>query len=385
MMPQQLSSQSTPPPPAGSALVLSARDVERLLTEETPDARIDVLRKVAESHTQRRYSLKEFIIAEQIFRVLLRDTEISVRESLASALRDNPQVPRDIILALARDIDSVAQPILESSAVLSDEDLIALINSAKQTGKPAAVAKRAQLSEAVATALVETRNSKAVSQLVKNPGAQLSTHAYEEIVRDYSKNTDVMDAVAVRPDLPATVVEKIIILVSDSIADSLRVQYNISPATIAQETEKTRELATLKLVDDHHGNPREVEKLIDQLQVFGRLTPSIILTSLCRGNLYFFETSLARLSNIPVRNAQLLIHDKGGRGFQALYAKAGLPDKFFAACKMLLEVLFEMHHSGQKSTGKAHSDAVVSKLLARSSGKNVENLSYIIALIRQNA
>jgi len=361
-------------------LMLSTQDVERLLTEETPDARIDVLKKVAEAHIQNKYSANELLVAEQIFRVLVKDTEISVREALALALKDSASIPRDIIAALLKDVDSVALPVIEYSTILSDEELIALIQSAKNTLRPVAAARRKKISEKLSLALIETENTKAVSQLVKNHNAAIADDAYQQILRNYAKNPEIMAAVAERPGLPVTVVEKIITLVSDALAEKLRITYKISPATIAAETEKTREIATLKLVDGPI-NPTDVEKLVDQLRVFGRLTPSIILTSLCRGNLYFFETSLARLSNVPVRNAQLLIHDKGGLGFKALYGKAGLPDKFFLACQLLLNTVAEM----QRAKQPINSNVLVQNLIGQSAGKNIDNLSYIIALIRQNA
>jgi uncharacterized protein (DUF2336 family) len=366
------------------SFTLSHDDVERLLTEETPDARIEVMRKVAARHEQRHYSLNELAVAEQILRILVRDTEVSVREALALALKDNPHVPRDIIISLTRDIDSVALPVIESSSVLTDADLISLIQSAKHASKLSAVARRQMLSVEVSMALVATRSAHIVTQLMRNPHAPLPEEMLQSILRDYSRNPDILEILAQRPNLPATVVEKIITLVSDSLAESLRVQYQIAPGTIAAETEKTREVATLRLVDGPI-SARDVEKLVEQLQVFGRLTPSIILTSLCRGNLHFFETALARLSNIPVRNAQLLIHDKGGLGFKALYGKAGLPEKFFAAGKLLLEVVAEMQRTNEIGRGSGYADKLAQKLLARASGKNIENLSYIIALIRQHA
>jgi uncharacterized protein (DUF2336 family) len=236
----------------------------------------------------------------------------------------------------------------------------------------------------VSAALVETHNPQIVVQLIKNPTANIPEESLRVILQDHGQNADMMNTMAQRPELPVTIVEKIITLVSDTLAENLRVRYSVSSTAIAAESEKTREIATLKLVDGKP-NTHDVEKLVDQLQVFGRLTPSMILTSLCRGNLYFFETSLARLSNVPVKNAQLLIHDKGGLGFKALYAKAGLPDKFFIACKFLLEVVADMQRAGEGGHGGAYANALASKLLARAAGKDVENLSYIIALVRQHA
>jgi len=370
---------STPLLAAGD-LVLGADEIDRLLTEEMPDVRIELLKRVAESHQTRKYSLHELVVAEQIFRVLVQDTEVIVRESLAQALKENSGIPHDIIIALARDVDTVAMPVIESSAVLTDSDLITLIQSAKLSGKPKAAARRRRLSEAVSTEVVQTRNAQAIAQLMKNPGARIPDKILHDVMREYSKDTDIMAAIAGRENLPMTVVEKVITLVSDSLVDLLRSRYNVAPASIAHESEKTREVATLKLMDGSV-NPREVEKLVEQLQTYGRLTPSIILTSLCRGNLYFFEASLARLSNIPVRNAEILIHDKGGLGFKALYAKAGLPDKFFHASKALLEIVSEMQRTGEKPAN--YSDTLAQRLIAKTATQKVDNLSYILALIRQ--
>lgn len=361
---------------------LSKRDVERLLTEDTEDVRIDILRQVAEVHMQRKYSIKELAVAEQILRLLVRDTEVSVREALALALKDNPHIPHDIIIALTRDVEAVAVPVIESSSVLTDADLLSLIQSTQHIAKPTAIARRKILSKEVSAALVGTHNMQIVVQLMKNPEAPLPEEMLQTILRDYGRNKDMMDILAQRSDLPVTIVEKIIALVSDTLAENLRVQYNISASSIASETEKVREVATLRLVDGSVSS-RDIDKLIDQLLVFGRLTPSIILSSLCRGNLYFFEASLARLSNIPVRNAQVLIHDKGGLGFKALYTKAALPEKFFQACKLLLQVVGGMQRPGNNASPTTYANVLAQTLLARAAGQKIENLSYIIALIRQ--
>lgn len=367
-----------------SSMILSEQDIDRLLNEQTPSVRVDLAAKIAGSHLTRQYSLHDFAIAEQVMRILLKDTEVKVREALAARLKDNPYIPRDIILALAHDVETVALPVLESSPLLSDAELISIITSCKSPDKQKAIAIRHTLSGDISNALVATHNSEVVAKLAKNHGANIPPEAYNEILRDHSKNQDIMKAVAERPNLPVTIVEKVIALVSDSLARNMRAKYDIDQSVLSLEADKTREVATLMLVD---GNPekQEVEKLVDQLQAFSRLTPSIILTSLCRGNLYFFEASLARLSGIPVRNAQLLIHDKGGLGFKALYSKAGLPDKFFAACKVLLEVVAMIRRAQPSLKGQDYSNQVIHNLLAKTAGQNIDNLSYIIALIRQAA
>ncbi|MGB1539640.1 MAG: DUF2336 domain-containing protein, partial [Rickettsiales bacterium] len=142
---------------------------------------------------------------------------------------------------------------------------------------------------------------------------------------------------------------------------------------------------TLQLLDNAI-EPDDVQALVNQLSDNRRLTPSIILTGLCRGNFAFFEVSLAKLVGIPAENARKLINDKGELGFKSLYKKAGLPESMFDACKLLLEVMREMAEKKESQPGSIHyANRAVEKLLTRARGREVENLAYIIALIRQNA
>lgn len=375
----------TPPEPSAApapSLSLSARDVERLLNEETPDIRSEIARKVAADHAIQRYSEREYLIAEQIFHLLVRDTEISVRATLAETLKDNPNVPHDVIFALAQDVDAIALPVIESSEVLTEDDLITIIRSAtaQQTERGLAIAGRAHVSESVSSALIDTHHPPTVKCLIGNPGAIIGDAGYQKIIHHHGKDTEMMDALADRPKLPATIVEKVITLVSSTMAERVRQTYGLTSPSIAADAEKSREIATLKLVDGQAAT-QEIDKLIEQLYAFGRLNPSIILTSLCRGNLYFFEASLARLSSVPVKNARILIHDKGGMGFRALYAKAGLPESFMTAARLLLQVVATLKRAGKPFD----SNTLAQTLIAASATEPVENLSYILALIRQNA
>ncbi|MEI6730160.1 MAG: DUF2336 domain-containing protein, partial [Pseudomonadota bacterium] len=252
----------------------------------------------------------------------------------------------------------------------------------KEIKKKLAISQRKNISKKISKALIDTKEETIIASLSDNITAEIDEIGYETIIANHTKNQQIIDSLANRPALPITIVEKIIALVSTALSDSLRKKYKIAAEAVEGESERTREIATLQLVDGDL-NDKDVEKLVSQLHVFGRLTPSIILTSLCRGNLSFFEASLAKLSNIPLANAKRLIHDKGSLGFKALYAKAGLPEKFFSACKLLLEVVSEIRSSKEKIIGNKYADLAVKNLLAKAGGQNIENLSYIIAMIRQ--
>eukprot|EP00658_Telonema_sp_P-2_P045855 TRINITY_DN33877_c0_g1_i1.p1 TRINITY_DN33877_c0_g1~~TRINITY_DN33877_c0_g1_i1.p1 ORF type:complete len:170 (-),score=13.33 TRINITY_DN33877_c0_g1_i1:98-607(-) len=85
-------------------------------------------------------------IAEDIFRVMLRDAAVRVRQALSESLKDNPDVPHDVAASLAQDVDEVAMPVIEFSSVLTDKDLIDIVRT-RGTDVQKVVAGRRDVSE----------------------------------------------------------------------------------------------------------------------------------------------------------------------------------------------------------------------------------------------
>lgn len=366
-----------------SVLTLSAEDVDRLLHDTTSATRLSMTDKIGGAYTKSSLSPQETMIAEQVFRLLLRDTELNVRVSLAQHLKDSNMVPRDIIKSLAHDVEEVSLPILEFSEVLTDEDLVDLIHSTEQVSRYLAISRRRTVSDAVSHSLLDRGNHEVASSLISNAGAIISEKAYEKIIATYQGNEEVMKTLTQRPYLPVTVVDKLVNVVSSSLADTLKKKYKVTAPTIEKEVEKTREKETLHLIRVAQAE-EEIDKLIVQLRTSGRLTPSIILSALCQGDFNFFEMALSKLSGVPVSNARKLIADKGDLGFRAIYNKSGLPDAMFPAVKLLLSVVRQLHDEGEKSGTSHYANRVVERILQHSEDAHMENMSYIIALVRQS-
>src|SRR5277367_1716658 len=65
--------------------------------------------------------------AYDILRIMAGDAAELVRRALAVTLRSSPLVPHDVALRLARDVESVALPILNFSPVFTDADLCEIV------------------------------------------------------------------------------------------------------------------------------------------------------------------------------------------------------------------------------------------------------------------
>jgi uncharacterized protein (DUF2336 family) len=374
--------------PADSAqLTLTADDVQRLLTDTSAQPRVEMTHKIGAAYNGKSAAplgAREILIAEQIFRLLVRDTELAVRTSLASYVKDSKTIPHDIVIKMAQDVEEVSLPILQFSEVLTDDDLMDLIAAKDELSRYLAVSRRRVVSDRISDALIEKNHPEVISTLVSNAGAIISEHALERIIHDHKRNEVMMQAVSRRSYLPVATVEKLISVVSSSLADTLKQKYKTPDIAIDREIEKTRENETLHLIRHTHSES-EIEKLVRQLHATGRLTPSIILSALCQGDFSFFENSLAHLSNIPVANARKLITDRGELGFRAIYNKSGLPEAMFPAVKLLLKIVRELDSEGEKKGGSRYANRIVERILHHAEDAPMENLSYIIALVRRVA
>src|ERR1700712_2364164 len=106
------------------AASLSSHDVARLLSEPSSDMRAELASKVSVDLTGGTLTPAEVRMAQDIVRILARDLEEKVRASLSRGLRHAANLPRDVALKLARDVEYVALPMLADSLVLTDDDLI---------------------------------------------------------------------------------------------------------------------------------------------------------------------------------------------------------------------------------------------------------------------
>jgi len=364
----------------GSGDHLSMKDVERLMEDRSADSRINVLEKIASQYTDGGFKDREYIFAEQIFRLMMKDAEVKVRQTLAHQLKDNADIPRDIVLHLAKDVEEVSLPVLHASDVLSEADLIQIVETSREISKLLAISDRDTVTERVSEALVDSKSEEVVKTLLKNEGARISENAYSQILSDFSGKEEITSAMVQRAQMPISIVEKLVEHVSASMAQDLQKRYKIEDKKLDQ----VRETITLDLMNFPQ-NEELVEQTVMQMISGNRLSPSIILSSICRGYLAFYEVSLAKLAGIPKSNARKLIHDKGPLGFRALYSKTQLPESMFDAVRLVLRVVKEMDEDDLVPGSSEYANELVGRILKMAEGQQVDNLPYVIALIRQAA
>lgn len=365
-----------------NGLPLTRSDVERLLQNPSVDAKVEIIQKVSQNYTPDQLSEGELMIADQIFQILVQDSAVKIRSALSESLKHNPHISHDVVMKLASDVEMVSMPILKVSEVLSEADLIEIIRNSEEVWRCVAVASRSDVSEPIADALVNFNHKDVTSELLDNQKADISEYSLDKIVTQAQTNEDLASRMAARSSLPPAIVEKLSKVVSEDIARQMHENLNISGRDIEKERRQLHEKNILELIDNAKDD-KEIASLVSQLHKDGRLSSSIIINALCHGSIAFVEQSFAKLGSVPLANARMLMSDRGKLGFRALYNKAGLPPTMSRAVRHLFGAVSLTLSEGFSPNSSSFTNQVVRNVLSSVDGQEVDNLSYVLALLRQ--
>ena len=275
-------------------------------------------------------------------------------------------------------------PVLRFSEVLSDEDLIGIVRG-QDAAKQVAIATRPSVSKAVASALIDTENEDVVTELVANEGAEISEESLQKVVTDFGDREPVQDAMVHRPRLPLTVSERLVTMVSESMREELAKRHELPEDLATDLVLQSRERAVLSLSGGSGDD--DLERLVGQLREYGRLTPSIVLRSLCMGDLNFFEAAVAELAGVTLANTRQLIQDPGPLGLKAVYERTGLPPSHFPAVSAAIDVAGETEYDGGENDRERYSRRMLERILTQYGDLGVDfdsdDLEYLLTKMGQ--
>ncbi|MDX1948936.1 MAG: DUF2336 domain-containing protein [Rickettsiales bacterium] len=385
---------------------LSTEDVKMLTQQGNLETKVKVVDKISGQYATKGFSDKEKGLAEEIFRLLIKYAEVGVRKSLAENLMNTDEVPRDVLLTLAKDIDDVSRPILEFSQILTDDDLVEIIKTSNSTEKQIAIARREGLSENVSGALVEVNNEDVISNLLQNATAQINEKDYLTIVDTHANKEDIIESLITRGSIPSHVVVSVTKKVSEAIRSKLETKYSCNFDKINSLFKDSGEIAAFRF-----GNMKifgeDLIELINMLEsnnqleqalepIHGKLTfilndfepigQFVPISAIALGNKTMFEICMARLAGVKFSNIRKLVTDLD-HGLKALYDRAHLPDALFEAVRFSIWVINQMDIESEKfGTPKAKDDLheYIKKIISLSRGKKIKNLSSFISIIKKH-
>lgn len=354
---------------------LSQADVARLLAEPSAPARADVATKLASGIDDADLSSAELAVAQDILRILAQDVAVIVRCALSHNLRHALRLPHDVALRLASDIEDVALPILADSPILREADLIEVIRQGSPR-KQITIARRQDLSEPVADTLIVVAPEQAVVVLMENAAARIGALSLDRALDRFGASDAVKEGMARRDQLPVTVTERLVAVVSDQLREYLVAHHDLPAVHATDIILQTRDRVTLNL--SQGSSEMELLALTKQMHRQGRLTSFLVWRALSLGDMAFFEAAMATLCGVPIANARIVIQDAGPNGLVALYEKSGLPARMFPAVRAAVDVLREVKFDGGARDHERYRSRVIARILTQFEAFPAEDLDYML-------
>ena len=361
---------------ATTRAALTDEDIRTLVKGATPDERAVAAHKLCRNIDRYELSDEERVLAQEILRVMAADAGELVRRALAVTLKNSTVVPRDVALKLAKDVESIALPILSSSPVFTDEDLAEIVRLGGPV-RQVVIAKRPRVSQTVTNAIVEYGVERAVEAACANDNADFADRALAKVIERFEKSERVLAAVAYRNALPLAVTEKLIDLVGEEVRDHLLNHHALSPDLALEIAMGAKERATIDLVDQA-GRAPDVKSFVSHLHKHERLTASLLLRALAHGHMTFFEWSLAELASVPHHRTWLMIHDAGPLGLRAVYERAGLPARLFPAFRAGVDTFHSMEFDGGAKDRERFQERMLQRFLTQPANAAREDVEYLL-------
>lgn len=362
---------------------LNRQDALNLAKNVSVENKATVARKIGAAYKEKTFSAQAVKLAEDIFRIMVRDTEIKVREVLSDSLKHCADLPKDVVAAIINDKDSVAVPFLQYYTSLTNEDMIKILNM-PGINKQKAIAKRDGLSAEVSQYIAEKCPGEVVSELVSNEKADIREQAFDTIATKYAENDEIKERLVHRSELPVSVIEKIVDKLSYRLKTYLVLNHNLPKDLASNLVDEVKEKITLS-ISEEYSSDNQIEELVHQLYKANRLTPGLVVRSICLGDLKFFEYAIVYLSETPIAEVRkILFNSQADFMIRNLLRKAFIPKSVFPAIFSALKVIREIKFDCARSDRKAFGHKVVERILSFTQNNDElsqDDIKYLVSKI----
>jgi len=310
---------------AVAANIAAPANTNRVLADdEEEDVRAELAHKIARlmPGLSERESSHMVALTIETLECLARDATVRVRAILAEEIKYLDCIPRDIVLRLAQDLETVVSaPILEYSPLLSDADLIEIIACGQVQEALVAIASRKPVNEPVSARLVQSLNVPAVAALLVNPDAKIRKATMDQIIDRIEEVSAWQLPLALRADLSARAIRRIGSLVGASILERLAARNDLSDTTRIYLNRELR--ARLAEVTFEQGAPSAADA-VAEAQKNGRLDGDFVEKAAQSGQREVVVLALAGLANVNEQIVKKILTAGGAKPLVALVWHAHL-------------------------------------------------------------
>lgn len=360
-------------------VTMSSGEIDRLLSlaaNRSKDSRNELASAMVDffMHPDERLSDQQRALMGDVLAKLISEIEMDVRRNLADALvRSGIDLP-DLIHALANDDIRVAQPLLQTSPLIRDNELIEIVKHRSEEHR-LTVAMRRNLSEEVTDALVERSGPDVIERLLRNQDSTLSRRAMEFLVAESRRQDRFQEPLVARSDLPVDLAHRMYWWVSAALRRKILLTYKVDEEILDRSMERAALAASADLVDGQSAQAR-AQRLARRMSELGELTDNFLVTALRQQRITVFVAALAERAEISYKTAWQIISDRGFESFIVLARAVDLARDVLTSTVLLL--------AESRSTNSVQRPDIVNTILTMYNKLDRENCLRVLRLWQRN-
>ncbi len=259
----------------------------------------------------------------------------TVRQEMAIALADLPDLSEDLVFSIIADDDELALPFLATTRSLNPQMMSAIVKIGDANRKLVIAARGDCHTEAVGI-LIRQGDVDILTELLENHSVVLSEGQYEKIIELLGDDPAIAQLLNRRRDMPIRLKARLV----RAACENMRAAIPTSDVSLTIKSQRTVETAEEEAIlqiaasADSTDCSALVSYLCDQQQ----LTPSLILRAVCTGEMLLVETALALLSGLQPARIQNLIYAQNALSLRAVHSRARLPKVLFNPLRVATDV-----------------------------------------------
>lgn len=246
-------------------------------------------------------------LLNSIFMSLVVEAERDIRRRLAESLAHVDWAPAALINVLALDDIEIARPIIASSPLLDDQDLVRLLIEATVEHQ-IEVARRPGLATPVISAILKQGEPAVLTALAGNVQTELAPGDMALLVKASRRVAALRSPLVRRPELTDDLALQLYVWVGQALRQALSTRFRLDPGKLEAALSKAvgeahagqagADPTTDAIVWEQDDEREEMERrLISKLVAAGQLRPGYLLRALREGRVSLFVGALATLGD----------------------------------------------------------------------------------------
>lgn len=314
----------------------------------------------------------------EIFLVLAGRAEREVRRALSECLASTEWAPPALINMLALDEIEIARPVIASSPLLQDADLLAILVKATLEHQ-IAVAGRAGLSAPLCDAVIDRGEPAAMTALACNRTARITDRGVERLVEASSRVAALRSPLVRHPKMNQRLAERLYGFVGQALRQAIGERFRLDEALLESAVDDAVRAAYLRKAEPPPVNvpPADADRddmerrLVAKLRASGQLRAGYLIRAVREGRLSLFEHALTALGGFAPDQIRRALSSDSADALLLACASVGIDRAVFPA---LLEELRRLNGglprqapgAGLKTSMSPDSAARAFRLLMRS-------------------